>query len=114
MIKFTCPFCSDEMEAANSLSNKQTQCANCGRYMNVPNVEEEPPLSSPSPHIVNYDVRDGKCIITDVRIPFGRMVAIIVKWTLAAIPAAIIIGIIYLIVWLLILAGTGLLMGIGR
>ena len=33
--------------------------------------------------------------IADVEIPFWRMVMIIIKWTLAAIPAVIIISIIF-------------------
>ena len=37
--------------------------------------------------------------IVDIDIPFWRMVAILVKWSFAAIPAAIIIGIIYAIVF---------------
>jgi len=37
--------------------------------------------------------------IADIQIPFWRIVAILVKWSFAAIPAAIIIGIIYAIVF---------------
>jgi len=37
--------------------------------------------------------REGT-VITDIRIPFGRMVAIIVKWMLASIPAIILMYII--------------------
>ena len=37
--------------------------------------------------------------IADIQIPFWRMVAILVKWSFAAIPAAIIIGMIYAIVF---------------
>ena len=37
--------------------------------------------------------------IADIQVPFWRMVAILVKWSFAAIPAAIIIGIIYAIVF---------------
>ena len=33
--------------------------------------------------------------IADVEIPFWRMVSIIIKWTLAAIPAVIIVSIIF-------------------
>ena len=33
--------------------------------------------------------------IADVQIPFWRMVAIIIKWTFAAIPAVIIVSIIF-------------------
>ena len=36
--------------------------------------------------------------IADIDIPFWRMVTILVKWSLAAIPAAIIITIIFIII----------------
>ncbi|HKS63544.1 MAG TPA: hypothetical protein VJT13_17730, partial [Xanthobacteraceae bacterium] len=36
--------------------------------------------------------------IADIQIPFWRMVAIIIKWTLAAIPAVIIVSIIFAII----------------
>ena len=42
--------------------------------------------------------------ITDIRIPFGRMVAIILKWTLAFIPAIILIYLI-MFVTMFIFAG---------
>lgn len=37
--------------------------------------------------------------IADIQIPFWRIVVILVKWSFAAIPAAIIIGIIYTIIF---------------
>ncbi|HEY1310860.1 MAG TPA: hypothetical protein VGF02_07905 [Pseudolabrys sp.] len=43
-----------------------------------------------------------RTVITDIDIPFWRLVAIIIKWTLAAIPAAI-------IVWLIIMIIAGLI-----
>jgi hypothetical protein len=36
--------------------------------------------------------------IADVDIPFWRMVAIIIKWTFAAIPAVILISIVFAII----------------
>ena len=36
--------------------------------------------------------------IVDIDIPFWRMVAIIIKWAIAAIPAAIILSIIFAII----------------
>ncbi len=35
-------------------------------------------------------------VVTDVHIPFGSMVALMVKWALASIPAAIVVFLIYL------------------
>jgi hypothetical protein len=38
-----------------------------------------------------------KVVVTDVHIPFGSMVSLMVKWSLAAIPAAIILFLIYMV-----------------
>ena len=36
--------------------------------------------------------------ITDIDIPFGRLVAIFIKWALAAIPATIIVTLILMVI----------------
>ena len=50
-------------------------------------------------------MEEQKVTITDVDIPFGRMIAIILKWMLAAIPA--------IILMYLILFGIALIFGVG-
>ena len=50
--------------------------------------------------------------IADVEIPFWRMVAIIIKWTFAAIPAMIILSIIFGIIGAIIGGGLAIL-GLG-
>ena len=52
--------------------------------------------------------------ITDVEIPFFRLVVIFIKWTLAAIPAAIIVSLIMGIIMTLlagVFVGMGAMMG---
>ena len=49
--------------------------------------------------------------IADVEIPFWRMVAIIIKWTFAAIPAMIILSIIFGIIGAVIGGGLFALLG---
>jgi hypothetical protein len=49
--------------------------------------------------------------IADVEIPFWRMVAIIIKWTIAAIPAVIIISVIFGILGALLGGGMYALLG---
>ncbi len=51
-------------------------------------------------------------VVVDVSIPFGSMVILLVKWAIAAIPAAVILGVLF---WLLSVA-LGLLphWGMGR
>ncbi len=34
-------------------------------------------------------------VVVDVKIPFGSMVILLVKWAIAAIPAAIILGVLF-------------------
>ena len=46
--------------------------------------------------------------ISDIDIPFGRLVAFFVKATLAAIPAAIIVWIILMAMWFVMAAIFGL------
>jgi len=49
--------------------------------------------------------------IADVEIPFWRMVAIIIKWTFAAIPAMIILSIIFAIIGAIIGGGIFAMLG---
>lgn len=37
-------------------------------------------------------------VVVDIKIPFGSMVILLVKWAIAAIPAAVIVGALF---WLL-------------
>ena len=52
---------------------------------------------------------DGSNIVTirDIDVPFFRIVTILIKWSIAAIPAAIIVAIIYALIFFL-LGGIGL------
>lgn len=45
-----------------------------------------------------------RVVFTDIQMPFSSMVTFMVKWALASIPAAIILGL--LVVFVLALAGT--------
>jgi hypothetical protein len=49
--------------------------------------------------------------IADVEIPFWRMVAIMIKWTFAAIPALIIVSIIFGIIGAILGGGMMALLG---
>ena len=49
--------------------------------------------------------------IADIQIPFWRMVAIMIKWTLAAIPAVIIISIIFGIIGAILGGGMMAILG---
>ena len=51
-------------------------------------------------------MNENSTTITDIRIPFGRMVAIILKWMLASIPAVLLM---YLVMFaVMLVCGIGL------
>lgn len=110
-IHFKCPQCGHKLTAAIDLANKDTQCTNCGRFVKVPDAPpppSEPTKASPAgTHVVTNHFNMDGCVITDIRIPFWRCVCIIIKWSLAAIPAMIILGILYVIFSLFVLGGLG-------
>jgi hypothetical protein len=54
-------------------------------------------------------VSSQRFVVTDIDIPFWRLVAILIKWALAAIPAAIVVTIIVMV----ITGMLGLLFGMG-
>lgn len=58
--------------------------------------------------------QNGKVVVTDIDIPFGRLVVLFVKFALAAIPAGIIAAIIMAVIMTIlggIFGGMGLMMG---
>jgi hypothetical protein len=54
-------------------------------------------------------VSSQRFVVTDIDIPLWRLVAILIKWALAAIPAAIVVTIIVMV----IMGMLGLLFGMG-
>ena len=60
---------------------------------------------------VQPPVAPHRVAIADIQIPFWRMVAIIIKWTLASIPAVIIISIIFGIIAAVVGGGLMAILG---
>ena len=60
---------------------------------------------------VQPPVAPHRVAIADVDIPFWRMVAIIIKWTFAAIPAMIILSIIFGIIGAILGGGLMAILG---
>ena len=50
---------------------------------------------------------EQKTVITDIQIPFGRMIAIILKWMLASIPAIILMYLVIFGIMLIFAGGLG-------
>ena len=72
--------------------------------------EKRRPVASRFRNDEGYDIEG--VTLTDVDIPFERMVAIMVKWSFAAIPAAIILFLVFLAVGAL-LGIAGIALGFG-
>lgn len=50
-------------------------------------------------------VTDGKVVVTDIQMPFGSMVLFMIKWALAAVPAAMILAVITVVTIVILAAG---------
>ncbi len=82
---WTCPECGTQISDG-------ARCPRCKTgdprfYENTPDRAQPKALPPPQP--------PQSTIITDIRIPFGRWVGIMVKMSLAAVPAAIIVAVIW-------------------
>jgi hypothetical protein len=99
-------------------------CGGCGTRLNLDDLEGATPsmvdrmLGQPAEgnggngsaavhHHTTVDVRE--VTVTNVKMPFWSMVGFMVKWTIASIPAAIIL---FAIFTALTMAGGGLLAGV--
>ncbi len=52
-------------------------------------------------------IQDQRTVLTDINVPFTRLVAFFVKATLAAIPAFFIVWIIVMVFWMAVMAVVG-------
>jgi len=50
-------------------------------------------------------------VVTDIKMPFGSMVTFMVKWAIAAIPAMIILGVLWYLVMMVIFSVSGGMFG---
>jgi hypothetical protein len=67
-------------------------------------MSSQPPV--PIPYSSSLDMRQ-RVIVTDVDMPFGSMVVFIIKWTLASIPALIILWLIFVVIFILLALDFG-------
>jgi hypothetical protein len=51
-------------------------------------------------------------VVTDIEMPFGSMVRFMIKWAIAAIPAAIVLFLLGIIPWIVLIAFVGSLGGL--
>ncbi len=99
-IPVTCPHCCEEARAPADAAGQTVDCPACGKSFNIPPptstrsapVQTRAAAAPPSPPQQLSPTGKQEVIVTDIRIPFGSMVVLIIKWTLAAIPAMMILA----------------------
>ena len=100
----TCENCGDKNRhcddcGANRLAKiwKNGECPECGLDLAIPGQESFP--ASATSVALESKSDSKKVIVTDIQMPFESMVVFMVKWAFASIPAAIILG----VVWMLLI-----------
>lgn len=70
----------------------------------APTVAPAMALPSPVKSRPSKDEQPQSVIVTDINMPFGSMVLFIMKWSLAAIPALLLLGVTLALAWGLFMA----------
>jgi hypothetical protein len=117
----TCPKCDAayKLKYSRYSPEKTHTCSACGEKIPLPEIAPEPLAPAPSAHIpatlVMRSSRDPKeVIITDIQMPFGSMVVLLLKLAIASIPAAFLFGgLIFIICSTLVIGGCTALLGLG-
>ncbi len=95
---WTCPICGGAVSAGAA-------CPKCG--------VEDPKLSLNNEEIVESSPRTHKVnetVITGIRIPFSHLLVLLIKLSIAAVPAAIIVA----ILWTVVVSGILGTLGAGK
>ena len=103
MNEVTCANCG----ATRSDGKQQIRCWKCSSSEIVPNEKSDDSTTSEVRRERIGMTGEQETTITDIRIPFGRMVAIILKWMLASIPAILLMYLIMFAVALIFGVGLG-------
>lgn len=115
-MNFTCIHCNQSLEIDDDHGGKSVQCPACGRYIVVPVSKQAeqattsvPPLNArPTTSTVareQHRINTTEVKVVDFSMPFTSMVVFMIKWAIAAIPAMLILGLIYLVFATLFLGG---------
>ncbi|HMP77744.1 MAG TPA: hypothetical protein PKE12_15720, partial [Kiritimatiellia bacterium] len=110
---FNCPQCQQSLDIDDVHAGRDIQCPACGRYITVPGAAPSAPPIVPDglieqsrSNIPNFNRNTPQDVrVVDVKMPFGSMVIFMIKWALAAIPAMIILVLLYFLVMGMILGG---------
>jgi hypothetical protein len=81
-------------------------CPRCKTPVRVPG--QPVPVAGPPAPIVALPAEPLRVVVVDLRMPFPSIVGLMVKVTLAAIPAAIILAVIFIVASLVFMWLTGI------
>ncbi len=122
-ITITCPHCGEKAQAPSDAVGENADCPSCGRTFLIEAAPPPappkrkfrvgapaaaaptPPPAAPSSWAQPPVSHPTEVVITDIRMRFGSMVVFMIKWTLASIPAALILTAIAFVVFLLMAGG---------
>ena len=105
-VHFTCPFCEQPMTVDQQGAGADVSCPACGRSVTIPQQSDRPPDAPKPPAVppvprppsvpitVSPRPQPMQVIVKDFEMSFGSMVIFMIKWSLAAIPALLILALI--------------------
>lgn len=111
-----CPHCGEEAMASAKAVGRMVKCPSCGKELNVPSLEptNPPPLqkcsSGPPPPTRSPRRPLTEVVVTDVKIPFVSLVILLIKVAVAVIPAAILLTILWFVVFSVFVGGCAALL----
>lgn len=109
-----CPHCREEAYAPGDAAGQTVDCPACGKSFEIslPASNRPPPLKRRAqtefqqvPRQVPISAGKQEVVVTDIRIPFGSMVVLIIKWAIAAIPALVLLFVLGSIVSAIFIGG---------
>lgn len=115
-IAMTCAGCQYPFQVPPAAAGRRVACPKCQTPIRVPVADPPPaPVASPASMPVQSNgplpapvrAEPLRIVITDFDIKFASIVGLMVKITLAAIPAAIILGAVFALVALALVSLTG-------
>ena len=119
-MQFTCPHCKQLLEVGPETKSDTVQCPSCGRYVKNPayssRAQAAPTIqmSSAAEHLAKTTspINNGsqRVVITDIKMPISSMMVFMLKWFVASLPVALLIGAVYIFVMLLFFGGCAALM----
>ena len=101
-INVMCPHCGEKAKAPAEGVGQNADCPSCGKNFRIPSSaaaasstvpKRAEPVPATAPRNPPPMAEKTAVVVTDIRMPFGSMVVFMIKWTIASIPAFIILAI---------------------